>query len=103
MKWLKAQYTRYRYWVWVAAAVAVAILLFVLRGLVVGSGKGKISLPEIPEALKAKVAKAEEEALVARVEARVTAEQEVKELEEVAKIDDGVERRKRLAKMLENL
>ena len=106
MQWLKVQYKRYRYWFWIGAAVLIAILLFVVRGLIVGSkdgGKRKISLPEVPKALKDKVEQAEEESLVARVEARVVAEQEKKELQEVAKIDDGAERRKRLAKMLEGL
>jgi hypothetical protein len=103
MRWLKAQYKRYKYWVWGLLAVLAALLLFLLRGAVVGGGRRKISLPEIPRALRAKVDLAEEEALVARVEARVEATKEVEKLQEVAKISDGVERRKRLAAMLKGL
>ena len=47
--------------------------------------------------------KAEEGALIARVEARVKAEEATKELEEIAAVDDGAERRKRLAEMLNGL
>lgn len=87
-----------------ALAIGAAVLTLLLRGVFVPKrGAGRPSLPPLPEGLKEKVQKAEEEALVARVEARVKAEHEVKELEEVAKIDDGAERRKRLAEMLNGL
>lgn len=104
MKWLKAQYKRFKYVIWGIGGVLTAILLVVLKGAIVGKpGKRKISMPEVPQALKEKVEKAEEHALVARIEARVEAEKDIEKLEEVAKIDDGAERRKRLAGMLEDL
>ena len=83
----------------------VGILAFIFRGLVVGdSGAPKrVELPKVPKALRDKVEKAEEEALIARVEARVEATKEVEKLEEVSKIKDGAERRKRLAGLLKDL
>jgi len=61
------------------------------------------NLPEVSERLKAKVEKVEEDALIARVRARVEAEKAEKRLEEIAKVDDGIERRKRLAEYLSSL
>lgn len=94
---------------WVAVAVAVGLGIagvFLLRGLFVkerSDGSEEDPLPEVADKLKKRVQQAEEEALVSRVEAKVKAEQDQKELEEVAQIDDGKERRKRLADMLRRL
>ena len=85
-----------------AVAIGAAGLAFLFRGALVGKGR-RVSLPPLDKGIQDAVRKAEEEALVARVEARVKAEQEVEELEEVSKIDDGVERRRRLAEMLNDL
>jgi uncharacterized protein YpmS len=94
-------------WVLLAvAAVTLTVLGVVLRGLVVRehpSGKKEDVLPEVDVALKEKVQQAEEESLVARVEARVEAEAQKEELHEVMKIDDGSERRRRLAALLRRL
>jgi len=104
MKWLKATYKKYRYWLWALGSLAVGLLLWVLKGtLVGGKGERKISLPEVPPALKEKVARVEEEALVARIEAKVTADTEIKELNKAVNVNDGKKRRERLAKLLENL
>lgn len=105
MKWVKATYARFKYVVWAIGGVVVVIFAALLKNIVVPPRKPgkKIALPEIPPVVQAKVDKAHEEALVARVEARVEAEAEVVKLEEVAKIDDGAERRKRLAAMLEDI
>lgn len=97
-----AKSAKYVLWVVLAAVLGVVVLLgrsFLMRGRKEGTGR----LPEVPEKLKAKVAKVEEEALIARVEARVTAEKDQEALEEVAKIEDGAERRERLAAMLRTL
>lgn len=94
---------------WIAVAVAVGlgvVAIFLLRGLFVKEkpdGSKEDPLPEVEEKLKQKVRKAEEEALVSRVEAKVEAEKDQQELKEVAQIEDGKERRKRLAEMLRRL
>ncbi len=94
MKWL----------LWTVLAFGVAVVTWLLRSLFSGhTPEGPTKLPTIPAKLQAKVDKAEEEALKARVEATVTAVEDKKELEEIAKIPDGKERRKRLADKLRQL
>jgi hypothetical protein len=94
-------------WVILAVAAAcLAVLAVVLRGLIFREppeGKKIDMLPEVDEALKMKVRQAEEESLVSRVEARVQAETQKQELQEVMKVEDGAERRRRLAEMLRRL
>jgi|WetSurMetagenome_2_1015567.scaffolds.fasta_scaffold107430_2 hypothetical protein len=94
-------------WVILAvAAVALGVLGVVLRGLVFREppeGKKVDVLPEVHEAIKEKVQQAEEAALVSRVEARVQAETQTQALQEVMKVEDGAERRRRLAAMLRGL
>lgn len=58
---------------------------------------------EPPSALETKVVQVEVEALQARVEAKVTADEDKKKVVEILKVDDGAERRKQLAEMLNNL
>jgi hypothetical protein len=79
---------------------------FFLRGLFrkeKPDGTIEDMLPAVEEGLKEKVRAAEEAALVARVEARVEADTKREELAEISQIDDGAERRKRLAAMLRGL
>lgn len=103
MNKLKAWWAKSRWAVWVVIGVIFAIMVLVLRSL--GGGKkqqpiGMFSLPPIPKVIQEKVHKAEEDGLRARVEASVKAESEKKQLAEVMAVDDGAERRKRLAEML---
>jgi len=91
---------------YVALAVigfAVLVGLWLMRTLFTADPAAPAKLPEVPKKLKEKVEKAEEAALVARVEARVEATEAKKLLDEAADIDDGKERRKRLADMLSRL
>lgn len=97
---------------WVLLSVIgalVAVLAFVLRGLFVSqprsapSSDRSQSLPPIDQRLRERVARAEEEALVARVEARTRAETQRETLQEIEKIEDGAERRRRLAALLRRL
>jgi len=98
--WLKSA----KWILYVVLAVGTGILLLVLRKLFFGPKPDVPSkLPDVPPALQRKVDQAQEEALKAKVEAKVTAEDDKKQLDEITKIDDGVERRKRLAQMLQNL
>lgn len=85
-------------------AVGAGILLLALRHLFYGdkpTGPGR--LPDVPEALRKKVEQAQEEAIKAKVEAKMVAETDKKQVEEILKIDDGAERRKRLADKLRAL
>jgi hypothetical protein len=97
LTWLKTA----KWVLYLVLAIAAGILLFSLRKLfVIPRPTGPTRLPDVPPALQAKVEKAQEEALKAKVEARVTADADKQELVEILKIDDGVERRKRLADKL---
>jgi hypothetical protein len=96
---------------WVLIAVAGGVLLvvaFLLRGLF-SSRKpepkpdGSQPLPSIDERVKERVAQAEEEATVARIEAKVRADTDREQLERINQVEDGAERRRRLAAMLRRL
>lgn len=106
---LKAFWKRSKWVILSVAAALVAVLAFILRGLFTKKPSQPVApdtpqpLPPIDERIREKVTKAEEEALVARVEARVQAETQRAELDEIAKVEDGAERRRRLAEMLRRL
>lgn len=107
---------RAKFWAWVAsarwyllAAISAVLALFVLFLRItkrtppeLPAGQGT-ALPEVPRPLQDKVRAAEEQALVARVQATAQAEAHREALVEIAKVDDGAERRRRLAAMLQNL
>jgi len=82
---------------WAALALLVTILtLFLLTR----RDKSDPGTPTIVDVMQAKSNKANEESLKIRVEARVEAEQDRKELNRAMAINDGAERRKRLAELL---
>ena len=89
-------------WVaWAVVGFVAVVVIWTLRGLFNGPRHaGPTVLPPVPEKLREKVDKAEEEALKAKVEATVKAEEAKEELAEIATISDGAERRKRLAERL---
>ena len=101
----KAWWAKSRWAVWVVIGVLAVVMLAVLRSLFdVKPKPGQPpGLPPVPKQLQDKVNKAEEDNLVARVESKVKAEEQKKQLQEVMKVDDGTERRKRLAEMLSKL
>ena len=103
MKWLISIFKRTKWVAWAVLAVATVAVVWFFRTLFTADPKAPARLPEVPAALKYKVAKAEEDALIARVEASVEAEKAKELLDEAAAIDDGVERRKRLAEALRRL
>jgi len=96
---------------WVLIAVAGGVLLvvaFLLRGLFARPEPAKDPLdpkplPPIDERIKEHVAKVEEEATVARIEAKVRADTDREQLERINQVEDGAERRRRLAAMLRRL
>lgn len=92
---------RLRWVAWGVLALLALVLLWFLRSL---SFKSKpYQLPPVPEALRKKVAQAEEDALAAKVRAKAEAETAKLILEEAANIEDDRERRRRLAEVLEKL
>jgi len=101
---LKVWWAKSRWAVWAIIGLIAVIMLAVLKSLFFGGkpkvGEADAGLPPVPKALQAKVDKAEEDGLKARVEAVAVAGEQKKQLDEVMKIDDGAERRKRLAAML---
>jgi hypothetical protein len=101
----KAWLAKSRWAVWAVVGLLVVIVLAVLRSLLdVKPKSGQApGLPPIPKVLQDKVDKAQEDNLRIRVETKVVAEEHKKELEAVMKLDDGAERRKRLAEMLGKL
>jgi hypothetical protein len=104
MKKLVAWVKSIKWLAYAVLAVSFGVLLLILRNLFFGpKPKGPERLPDVPPKLREKVEKAEEAALRAKVEANVTAEAEKKAVEEILKIDDGKERRRRLAEKLRNL
>jgi len=97
---------------WVILSVAggvLIVLVIVLRGLFTRKSSppknpdGSQPLPPIDARIKEHVAVVEEEATVARIEARVEATADREQLERISKVEDGVERRRRLAAMLRRL
>jgi hypothetical protein len=98
---LKAVWKQASWVLWALVALTFAVVVWTLRGLFHGPANvGPTRLPLVPEKLQAKVDKAEEEALKAKVEATVKAEEAKHALEEIGKIPDGAERRRRLAERL---
>ncbi len=87
-----------KYVLWAIGAVLVGVAVLLVRSFFSeGRKEGTGRLPEVPEKLKAKVEKVQEDALVARVEARVEADKAKEELDRAATMEDGAERRKYLA------
>ena len=99
---MKRVWATLKKWWWLLVLVAGGLLTLLFRGLIVDSDK-KLVIPDVPNKLKEKVRKAEEDALVVRVEAKVKADTELKKLEDVKKIDDQAERLKRLSALLNDL
>jgi hypothetical protein len=100
---IRASLAKARWALWAAIGLAAVVGLWAVRNLFSGKPHaGPSFLPPVPPKLQAKVDKVEEEALKAKVEAAVRAEESKKVLEEIAAIPDGAERRKRLAEKLRN-
>jgi hypothetical protein len=106
---LKVWWAKSKWAVWALLGLGAAIMLAVLYSLFNQKPKPRPGqptqpgLPPVPKALQDKVDAAEEHALVTQVEARTQAADKKAELTEIAKLDDGAERRKRLAAMLTKL
>ena len=92
---------RIRYYLWGALALAGMALAFVIAFR--RDEEGKFVIPDPPTKLKEKVDRAEEDALRAKVAAKAKADEQRAQLDQVGQIEDGAERRKRLAEMLRTM
>jgi hypothetical protein len=91
-------------WAVLAVLSGIALIVgFVLRSLFTGSKPSEPGIPPPPSALKQAVEQAHEDSLKARIVASTQAQEHHEKLAEIAKIDDGVERRKKLAEMLKTI
>jgi predicted membrane-bound mannosyltransferase len=100
--WLKTS----KWWLYALVAAAIAVALVVLRNLFTSpgdEGHGDYQLPEAPPVLKQAVEQAEEDALRTRVEAAAKNEAHKQQLQQVGAIEDGAERRKQLAALLNSM
>lgn len=95
---------------WVILAGVCVVVGFALRALFTGprvpdrvTGKVEPLLPPVPEVIKQKVEQAEEHTLQVKVESRVESAEHREQLQTIGKIEDGAERRRRLAEMLKVL
>lgn len=102
---LSALWARWRAggWVILAALATAGVIVWRLVTLKHATLQGPNAEPVVPPELASRVAKAEEEALVARVQATTKATEHMTELQTIQAIDDGAERRRRLAAMLTTL
>lgn len=88
---------------WGLAALVTTCLAVMFKGLEVPDKQRKPKRPELPPKLKQRVRKAEEDAAVARATAKIRHDCHKEELEDIKKIPDDKERRKRLAALMGEL
>lgn len=105
---LKAFWKRSKWVILSVAGALVLVLAFLFRSLFRGKPVERDPLeprplPSIDERIHERVRVAEEEATVARIEARVRADTDREQLERISQVEDGAERRRRLAAMLRRL
>jgi anti-sigma-K factor RskA len=102
---IRAWLTKGSWALWVALSGVVVVLAFVLRRAFEQRAPEEpvFQLPAVPPKLQQKVEAAQEQALVARVQATAQAEGQKQQLAQVMAIDDGAERRRRLADLLTTL
>ena len=98
-----------KWWFWVALAVAFGVVILISKGLFTKGptkpleGSPDKFLPPPPRIILEKMEKAHEAALAVRAEVKADTSVKKKKLEEIAKLNDGVERREALASFLDNL
>ena len=97
--------SRFRWALWAFLGVALAAGLWALRRLTLSPAELATSAtgPDPLAPIQEKVTRAEEQALVARVQATAKADADRDRLAETMKVEDGAERRRRLAEHLQSL
>lgn len=93
--------TQFKYIFYSVLSVCIVFVLFLVYRLFSSPKDPVPTFPiEVQKTLQEKVNRAEEDALIAKTKATLQAEEAEKALNEIMVIDDGVERRKRLADLL---
>ena len=100
---MKAFLKRFEWVLWLIIGVAAVVGLWLVRTLFTKDPDAPARLPEVPDKLKKKIEKVEEQALIERVKVKAEADHAREVLEEVAKEDDGKKRREKLAQVLSGL
>lgn len=108
VRWVWAGLTAVPRAVWAGLAVVVAAVVVLWESIrraqrVPEPARGPDQLPEVPLALQSRVQSVEEQALVSKITATATAEAHKAELAQTLQVEDGAERRRRLAALLETL
>lgn len=96
---------RFQWAFWAVLTLVFTAVLVIFRGVFVRSpgADRRIVLPPVPPVLKKQVEKAEEAALVAKAVAKVKSDEQQQQLDKIATVDDGRERRRQLASFLKEL
>lgn len=102
---MKAFLAKMQSWWWAFLAIAAAVVALVVRGMFT---KGQVVddgalLPAPPKKLMEKKVKAEEKAMVTRAEVKVKTKVQKEKLTQLTGISDGTQRRRELAKFLDEL
>lgn len=103
MKYIVSALKKIKWLSWAVLAALVLAVMWFFRTLFTADPSAPAKLPEVPDKLKKKVAKAEEDSLTAKVKAKAEAEKAKEVLDRAAEIEDDAERRKSLADALRNL
>jgi len=104
MKTIIAWIKSVKYLAWGLLAVGVVVAIWLIRTLFSGpKPSGPARLPEVPPALQKKVEATEEAATKAKLEVKIKSDADRAELVRTMQIQDGAERRKRLAELLRRL
>ena len=102
LSWVKTS----KWALYALAGAVVAFLTLLLRSLFTNPGDkdhANFTLPPAPQVLQDAVAAAEEAALTSRIQASATTDAHVDQLNKIAAIPDGAERRKQMAGLLNTL
>lgn len=104
MSKLRAFFQTVSWKVWAVLAAIVAVGAWVAHRLFL-SPPERVEPPStgVLPAVQERVVRAEERALVAKAQAAATAQEHHDAIQEIAKVEDGKERRRRLAELLSTL
>jgi hypothetical protein len=89
-----------KWFFWGLVAVATTFLALMFKGFEVPEKKRKPKIPEVPPKLRERVLKAEEDAVFVRAGVKAREKVQQDELEDIRKISNGRERRRRLAELM---